>query len=530
MGLQSYLAVNCQGTPAAYTMVGATPTQIGNNFPATAGWTGGEPAPPDLMDRISNRIIKFNNGLTGASETQLVAWVGNGVFSYNESSPNWTPRLIMTGPDWNGPISGQEYAHSGLHVVEIAGVPTLFGVAQSSGGGLEAFTTTDCVTFNRYTSAIAPGYRWLSECLFNNVLYFATATYLGQISFDPATGNWTSNSGASPGDGNSVLEGGQDMCVFKNALYKVAPQHRGSSPPYYSLFALWVLSAGTWVNVGVLPIPPTGIGYPAVLRGNRPILFDGGPEGANNYLYAIYQDVSYTPIQGQYGCFCGKIDVTGLSATITDISSTVLPASWLFPTSAGSFGFESAMEIASNPGNPTGPVVAQPVIHIWIANAITGVPWNYYTWNGPGALIGNGGIPEDIGGNASMSIPDVKCGSEDRIYETGDFSIRILSITGTVSQQVISFQAGSPLGNDNHNVMFYYSINGEEPYTPCPLTAVTGGSATLGGDLYHVANVTCNMNTGSPTTYTATWNSSAAVSPGPVPNFQAVNLLARVYV
>lgn len=514
---QSALALKVYGgTPTAYRMVGATPVQIGSTFGSA------EDTPTNANWSASNRIIKFYNNDTGTNRVQLCAWVCGEVYSYNETN-GWTSRFNSSSGT-NADVS------SGIFLVNNNGTPTLLLMYRNAGSGhwFYVYSTngrswTQVDTGSTHSSSIH-----YKSLLFNNTLYQSNQTDLGHFLIDLPTTSF-----AFASDTNSA-GAAQDMCVFGNTLYKIVEV---ASVGGYEIDAL---VSGSWTSVCTLPVDGAASTLNQGDQYSRPTLFDGG----DGYLYAIYK-IWGPSGSATYGYGCAQITAVGITVTATSISSIVFPASMRYATSGrtganpGVIRWQALVETTSQPGSPIGPMAATPTIHLYgtraASDVYTGIPWNYWVWNGPGALIGNGGAPNDSGGDASYAMPSTSQGN-DRIWYPGDFNINILSTVGIGTNVKVSFSVFGPVGTEIKNAMFYFAVSGQEPTYVIGIGSVgvvsgspAGGAPVLGGDGHHVQNLTADGNTASPTVYYAMWPATTEISPGPITNNEKVGTAARVY-
>jgi hypothetical protein len=508
MTVQSALAPKCNnGTPNAFRLVGASPSEIAT---LTATDEGASSAPY----RQSNRMIKFFSG-TGASKVLLVAWIYNTIQTFDGST--WTVRATFSGQ------FPQE--HTGLHVV---GVKSTDGVT---------WTTTVIATSINLSGLVF----W--ELVFSNVLYLATTgvNYQGHFAWDPATNSFNRSSPADMQNGSN-----QDACVFNNALYKLAESASYGGYSIWALAAgTWTrvltlpLPGNSAHDTQVASFGSAPMGC---------LLFDGGdgylyaiyPSTHNGsaYGYAAAQisvnglsgtatDLSSVVLPPNWlyasPATSGFLQFNSLSETDSNpgaptATTTIaagsngqsLPQATINVASTSGFPTSGAIAVATSDGVQTvaytgvtgtsftgctggtgtmslGGAVqskAQPFIHIWMVTAYSNVPINYYTWNGPTAVIGNGGIPTDSGGDVSMVTPNSKSGGNDRIWVPSDYDVRVVSTLVLSGSQQINFMAGGPTGTEVKSFAQLFSTTLEDPslYGTLSSPGVFGTTVAVGSN------------------------------------------------
>jgi hypothetical protein len=453
MTTQSILAMKTVGTTQAYRLVGATSSTLGSAFGSAESSSGTNPNTATYV-RANNRILQWQYG-NGSPQVILIAAVGQTIYTYDGST--WTLRYTFAGT-----ALGSGLFRSGLHIVNVAGVPTIIGTYTDASGNWRGYRSTDGI--NWIETAILQTFgdaNATCEIIFNNVFcYLAAGAKV--VTWDPSSNVSTSSGQVT----NMTSFGARDFMIYGGNLFILAEKDTPNAGYY-----IWALSGGSWVTVAQLATP--GNGSPVTVNSvgssvmTDPILFDGG----DGFAYAIYENFHSNTA---YGYACAKLAISGTTVTPTDITATVLPASMLYSASTppGHLVFSVVVETESSLTTPT--------VHIFQTAGVSSSNWNYYLWNGPSTLIGSGGSPNDTGGDVSMRIPNVKDGSGDRIWTTSDFDVHRVAAPMPESGGLdYFFRAYGPLGTEAKFVQLYHSEGLQIPTGICTLSAPAALATTV---------------------------------------------------
>jgi hypothetical protein len=417
--------------------------------------------------------------------------VGNKVWKSNGST---TPTAVYTFAQ----AMANPFDHLGLYIVQVAGVPTLTAVYYSQ--AQQRFylaRSTDGSSFTETTvSGLSPSVAgpFGRTGVFRNTVHFTNGTTTIGIDLIAATGA-IYNSAANQMDGNR----GNDFCAYKGIFYRLGLDVSGG------FWALWALNGAIWQRQYVLNFRPSANQAPSTNKDT--LLF---ADGAGNLIALVLWEGNFIT-----GVHAYKIvaDASGAITSSTNISSTILPASWL-PIDGGpnTFGANGTkmwcyQELDSISGQVSTHLFVCPVGN-------EGNPISYYQYHDAATQIGLAGVANDSGGDASFALPHTKA---------ADFTTGTNNIWDATYIEV--FYLGSPSAQLNgeedqfaiynvglsatplRNVKSFFTKTGEmENQTPvhflsCRKVSGPGVAPTLSND-----KLTIQGCSGDGTVYAGTWD------------------------
>jgi len=472
MASPPFLAVrNSNGSNAQVGRLlgGTTFTQVGNNLSATME------TPTSYYSNPCNRAIQFGDSLYAIHQNQV----------YKLSSPWTTWSSVKT----LSIISTQGYSlHTGFHVVDNAGVPTLviLYADSSSSDGAAAYSTdgsTWTETGSLTTSTISSN-RFGRSYVYRNSVFWTKDGTSKVIQFDISSVSMTEYTTLG---GSSVPNpGGAGMCAFENELYLVSYDGTAASDEAW----LYKLSGGAFVSV-----QRVGTTAPSVLNQLRWEHRYGGaalfPDAGK--LYCIIS--GRNGVTSRSGANCFELTPSGSTFTETYRSETVIPASLRTTDANGTITDGIGEEFRWYVGidNETSPT--SPAIYLWFLNDDNGGNWSYYEWNGPTTLLSSGSSAGSVG----LAMPQFTEGGGARYWTSGENHVEIVSTGIGSGGALITFKAYG--GGTGKTVQFYRNGDEEAPDAQATLTGTaTGGSATRSG------NTVTGVAADGSTSYTIVWD------------------------
>jgi hypothetical protein len=417
--------------------------------------------------------------------------VGNKVWkSDGTSTPTavYTFAQAMTNP----------YDHLGLYIVQVAGVPTLTAVyhsqaqqrwylARSTDGSIFTETVVTGLTA-AYAGAFGRTGVW------RNTVHFSNGSTTVGIDLIAATGA-VYTSAANQMGGNR----GNDFCVYKGIFYRLAQDTTGA------FWSLWALNGTIWQQQYVLNFRPSANQTPSTNKDT--LLF---ADGLGNLIAFVCWEGNFIT-----GVHAYKVvgNSSGNITSATNISVTILPASWL-PIDGGADTFAANgtkmwcyQELDSISG--------QVSTHLFVApNSTEGHAVSYFQYHDAATPIGLAGVANDAGGDATFALPHVKASDftfgTNNVWDTSYIEIfYVNSQSALLNAEEDQFQlfnvglSATPL----RNVKSFFTKTGElENQTSVHFLScrrVSGGGAvpTLSND-----KLTIQGCAGDGTTYAGTWD------------------------
>jgi len=517
------------GVPTAFRVVGATVNQLGNNFArinvnTTTNFNVGDTVTASGQTAIITSVVTntalYLNTLTGAfpgsgtltdSTTSATATISGfeglenaggtntnrhharviqfenrlyifhfaDVWRYNEVTSNWETIYRLS----NVPVGTQTCRKSGLHVLNISGVPHMVAV-HSTGGGIYRIKSSNGTSWSEL-NLVGAGTQLgddghLRSIVYQNNLYFTGNTSInGHLTWNPETDGFTT---LSP----SLIPNCQagDFVVWRNKLYRLA----ADSNTVTNEGALLEFSTGTYLNRVRFTATGNLQGGGGSFTQNAYCAFVG-PDGD---LYCIYH--AFTNPNAGWKCF--RIQESGGVYTPTDITSSVLPSAIRWGSGGPQNGgrFEKFIDDETNAlaGGPT-------IVYLWYATADSaGTTRTQYQWVSNSAEISQ----QDIGAPIEIALPHNDKGGGDRVWFTGEMDARIISKpTPIVGGERISFKIYQPTGAapiSNVRFRLLYSNKGEAPVSIGTLSNPSTGTLVGGNEIQ-------GLTADGTTTYQVSW-------------------------
>ena len=390
MALAPSLCINVKhsGSVQVGTMsAGGSFSQIGPNLnTAIEGHAAGFSLPQNL-------VTPFPGG-------RLVALVQNVLEVYDPVANSWTVAHTATGTSGS---SGITYKHSGLHVIDDGGTPTLVYLRSSSANvAINAIRSTDLVSFSDLT--IGGSFNILSGGIgtgfpYRGLLYLHLGDAGGNDIYVYNPSNNTATLVGYSADANSSQFADWTSHDSKNLFIDQV----GSATTEVFQFI-----SGSPVSVHTLTSPqvPTaaqGTGCHACLTVD--------PIGGNLLAFWPSQDGS-----SALHWNCAELIPNGSGGfTQNTIGSTVLPADW---QNGGAKALATSMVESLADDESTATAVE---LHIsYLSTDSSGGIRTTYKWNGIGVAMGPA-VVTTVGSSYAISAP--KIGDAPRFYVVGDLGI-----------------------------------------------------------------------------------------------------------
>lgn len=417
-----YLALNNRGaTPTIVRYVNATQTQVvGPALPASAQEDFGPNFNPGGA-RTTTRVVQFRG------DDDLFVMCKGQVYRYDGAA--WNSVYTMVAYVDSAQLAGSD-SH-GPHLVYVNSVPTLVVIWKHSSGftqwnssqSTDGTTWTPTASFQ--SSSIQP-YGCYRAHVVNGIIYWFIATGSNQSRL--AFWNPTSQTGGEFNYPIAVRDSSCDATVL-NGRHLIMGS--ATTAPFNA--RVFELNGGALAEVASLP------GTEAWVAGTKQCLFTDGTD-----LFAIR--VLSGPVWS-----CHRLTDNGLGGfNIADITGTVF--------TAGVQSLPNTSHWCALIDHEANPTATSP--DIWLAQMGDGAPGsliNFYRWNGPAALIGNAGSPNDTGGDASACLPYMWNVSGSHFWTGGVPHAVIESATPTLGGEIISFRLYSASGVDAVQVDLLYS-------------------------------------------------------------------------
>jgi len=453
------------GVCTAYRYNGATPAQIGNTFGVRGTGNNNQAAP-----RQGLRWFKSN----------LYAAAQNGIYVKDDPTTNsggWTQAHAYTGSRADG------QGHAGLHVVNISDGTWLTTFYYTTSTNVWRWVKFDGTTWTTGSTGVVSGSSvtdFQEVTVYRNVLHvFCRLTSTEKtLTYDPASE--TVAVVTNPFNANLVWS----ACVFNDALYCVWWNTAGTTA------GLYTFSGGAWVHVAGSDVAHT-ITTTTSSEPKWGLFTDG------TYLYGLVAAAGN-------GWKCVQWDNT--LGTPTDISTLVLPNSLLSVLDGGAGTVDNRFgRFIPTLDQDSVPTTAD----IWLfqaANSNAGTPWNLWKWNGPGTLIGNAGVADDVGGDVYHAIPSGLVPGGEAIWSAGKFDIWITGKTPVPNAQRTTFRCSGDPGTADKTVTFYRDAENEPPLAIATLTGVGVISGSPAGSPSLGTNQVLNVDADPTVEYYADWS------------------------
>lgn len=364
------------------TLLGATPTVLGGAFGSE------ELAGPVTRAAPHSRVVRFKGNIYSValqnSDGKCHVFKTDGVAVPAEV-------LASTNTMIGGYDNSQQ--HIGIYNVLIAGVPTLVSAFMSNAGWILIKSTTGLAGSWTETVIIGgsqtgdAGTRISRVGVFQNKFYFILLRNTNKVCvIDPVAQNVTEVTYATAGsNGVTGVEGG-DFCEFNGSLYWLAPAADANA-------ARLMILQGTVFNA-VCDLPTT---ITTVSNDFGHLLFAPG----DNSLVAFFQETAFAG----NGLCAGRVTFPGGVATPASLTTTIVPVDLRYNGYGGVYpgtGWINVMqELETDPTSVTSHLILS-------RNGDATQALSYYEYNGPAALIGNGGNPDESGGTSGMALPNMK--------------------------------------------------------------------------------------------------------------------------
>lgn len=469
---------------------GAVPTFFGSTFgtPEAAGGTS-------VKSHSSCRKFKgFQYGI-----------IGNEIY---KSDGSGTPTLVWTF------LSAMTFpsAHLPLLLLTIAGVPTLctaYNVTATN--NWKIVKSTDGTTWTEPAtvtglSALGGNSGIGKTGIFRNVVHWQRAGGASGTDFI----DFANNSGGTANSiaGGMVSSAGSDYAAYKGVFYRLAM--KGDN-----FWHLWQLNGSIWEDALTITPPASYVGNADASAGGSGPAFDTAlfADGSGNLIAMGVYGGSF-----RTGYGVTRITGGGLSplsqADITTILPTFMiavfsPGDNAYSPGTGSTRINVYQELDSTPG------VVSTHLHIAHGN-VSGLTWNYYTYNGVASKIGLNGVANDFGGDVTQVLQSAKAGTfadgGSNIWDPTSAEIFFVNTPGQVlNGETDDFFIVNPGLVGTRDVSGYFTKTGQqESATPmhfkaCSKVSGPGAAPTLAGN--HLAIQGCTGD--GVTIYRGTWDTVA---------------------
>jgi hypothetical protein len=453
------------GSVAVFELIGGTSLQqIGSNI------TTSKEAP--LGDSVANnRVIEFKGN--------KLVWHQNEIREENTGGTgNWG--IVHTISDM---ISSDGYArHTGLHTLNVEGVPTLVGLySETSTNDVNAIRSTDGITWTEVDTVIATG---AGDCgrsiVYQNKLYWRYVTNTGIVEYDPAIDSAVIVGGVAFTGGNCT----QDFCVHSNELFMLGTTDTGNT----STFRLWQKIGSSFTQVHNFTSATNGV----TGEQGATCLFSDGTD-----LYAICngQDTGVT------GNTMFRIQNPGEAGqVVTEITDTVIPTRFRAGGAAATTTTNRWFSYADNDTDPT-----SPEIYLWRLPSQFNSAYDVFHF------VDFSTVLEEMGSLSwEITLPNTKFGGGERISSTTASKVyaeleQLTTIAGSGAGVQVQFSY-RVYGTGTDKTATLYVDGGEEiPSVVATLTAAaTGGSSSRSGNT--IIDVTPDDGA---TLYTGVWDTGA---------------------
>jgi hypothetical protein len=391
----AFLALNTMDgtTPVAQRYLNASPAVAngGGTFGALDSTTGGTTTHTNLR----NRIVCF-----GGDEKTFLAVVGGTIYRTDDEFATWNPVQTLTSV-------ATHHCVSGIHIVDLGGVPTAVVAYRTGTNTARAFRSSDGITWTDAgtsgTLIAAPNSTTggiVDEIVYHNVLYLM----ISGVGSGSRTTIWFHDPGAN--SFGSFLINGSDInnssgcfAVWQDML--VATRHS-------SLTSQQLVDITTGVPTSLVTLAGAGT---VVANGMQNGMFVDPATG--DLILFMY----HTSPGGTVQCY--QINKTTYAATL--LTSTVLPTA--VRALGNTFKARPYMDIEASLGDdPNNP----PVYVYFAASGTLGTTLTMYKWNGVAALM----TLVDSGGNVghAISINPRPVGGQYS-YTVGQLRLRIVGRT-----------------------------------------------------------------------------------------------------
>jgi hypothetical protein len=484
----------------AYRLLNGTTlesSQLGGDtgFSATSRDLGADGSLP------SRRIIEFKGDLYAIHSTKI----------YRLSlgtNPTWTEVFTLV----LGPSTSDDQVISGFHIADVEGDLRLFIFYQrNSSSNCYGAYSSDGTSWTT-TPLYANGNSWPHSAIyFKGRFYFiGTSSANPMYWYNPTTNAW----GAIANLGALVTGQASAVCNFKGRLLYIGPTWNGTrgNPIFKELVSGSLVDASFSGGANAGDFVTRNVASQSV---------NCFPFEYQDKLYVIYSELTTSVFNGandgqmQVVQFTPNGSTEGSSWAEEDISSTVVPSSWL---TGGAFDgdFDSRMAMGgyvqiSDPENPE--------VFFWryTQYEANGSP-TFWTWNGPTSLMT---VAAAAGLDRGFSLP-LGCNvTGEVVYTEGDFDVSLENPVTRPGYIDFDFQIHDPLDGSsipNKSARLYYSIGGsnwtlatistlpgDAPEFVNPTSAGTDPAPTITTD--SVGTVLQDIPVGHK--FTATWDSTA---------------------
>jgi hypothetical protein len=450
------------GTASVYRLIGGTtlipvgPT-LGFAFETDANYGSHAHA----------RVIKFKDTVVATHQRHI--WQLDEGANPTEADDTWTLVHTFTSANTQSTYSRK----SGIHKVNIGGVPTLAIIYQDTTGHLRMSSSTDGTNWTD-TGVLSPSALGTTilhgkSIVHNNKIYWAVSDASREIvelnPEIPTINYYNVTSWATAH--NSV-----DFCTFDSRLWAIG-WRSGSANVQPNLTEF---TGGVWVDRGSFLDGGGGLDNSGSNHTQSGMcLFT---DGTNMYALIPADDQSDNP-----GTFCFQMSLSaGPGSTLTklDITNLVIPFGLRPPVAGPYFDDFRWVVWQDNHNDPSNPCV-----HLWVLDTdqIGLGTWTYYPWNGPGTLIGTPPGTGQISAAAGLAFPHTSHGGGERVWSSGQVNVEIISIDAADSGEEIEFKVWGDDGQ-KYRVRFFYDEADEVASSSATLrqSSIQGGTATFGQD------------------------------------------------
>lgn len=432
----------------------------------------------------------------------------NDIYKYDYVSGNWESVHRKQFPATTAGIGSD----LGLYVFTVSGAP-LIGTVYNFGANRYRTKSTDGgATWSDALIDVGAGGASTGStrgCVFNNVLYYKVGGGAGSHeSWDPSTDGFSSNTVGTQPD---LSPGAGYICPDFCVWRNILYCIRPDSAFVTNEFAVWKFGSGSWTNV-VRFTAQGNVDISSFGMVHCPMLFVGDDDD----LYATFYAGSAGGVQGW--SMYHITESLGVY-TPTSVSNPVLPAGLRWQAGGTDYHYgrwEKDIDGVTN-GAAGGPLI----INLWFAADDTlGTPRDQYLFNGPAAPL----TLQDTGATVSVNIPNDNRPGGLRSWVSGQLSATIESKTAITGGIRLSFKLYQPTGSApvaGVKFRLLFRLLGEEPLQSASLSNPSVGTISGG-------NENQGLTADGTTVYQVDW---LAISSDSVPNFtrfQAVPLVRAI--
>jgi hypothetical protein len=453
-------------TCRAYSYANGTPTQIGNTFGNNQAHAGPNPT----FSAGRNGCVQFAGDLYAQTE--------DGIYKKDDPSSmsgGWTIAHAWTQAD-----SIYEQAF-GLYVIGTS----LYAIGGDSNAGANTLWWA-CFDGTSWTQAVSGQFVGTMTGVVDAIVYHDVLHLIGafngtttQATFDAATTTFANKTAAWPS--NRQLH---SMCVFEDRLFAIS-EHNANNFGLYEYTGSWVLVESFDSDVG----GASGPGSTGVTNIGKYGLFT---DGTTLTALCLSNQFGYGFLGFEWDTSIVRTDISELGCIPAALRHSGVSGG----TYSGTTNINNERML---PVYDLNSVVGTTDIYLYYAvNGTSGTSFTVYKWNGNTSVMT---VVDSGGGNVYHAIPTGLPNYGERIFTAGELDIRILSRTGVVGGEEITFTVWG--GGTGRKMKLHYTQEGTPQLLPATLALpVTGGSATLNTGSNQVEGIAADGTT----VYTIVWD------------------------